>query len=96
MTVIIELLTSVSRNYIVALALTVFLVVEVIKMTECVPKTTLPIMAGVVGIIIGGCISVIYEVPLANTCLNGFIAGLLASGSVDFVKAMWHLPEIFN
>ncbi|WP_314065574.1 hypothetical protein [uncultured Vagococcus sp.] len=96
MTMIVELLTNVSRNYIMALAVTVFLVVEVIKLTDCLSPKVLPVIAGVVGIMIGCCVGVIFDEELVKTGLNEFIAGLLAAGSVDFAKAVWHLPEVFK
>lgn len=90
---IIELLTNVNNSYLVALAALVYLIIEGLKASESVSVKLMPLVAAVIGWGIGLAIAVIYQESLVLTSLNGVIAGLLAAGSFDFMKALWRLPE---
>ena len=90
---IIELLTKVNSSYLVALAALVYLIIEAIKRSEIISVKLMPLVAVLMGWGIGLIIGVIYQESLMRTSLDGVIAGLLAAGSFDCVKALWQLPE---
>lgn len=89
---IVDWLTKANSSYLVALAVTVYLIVEGVKVNG-VPAKWLPLVASLVGVIMGLIIGLIYQESLIMTCLDGFIAGLLAAGSYDWLKTVWQLPE---
>lgn len=90
---IIELLTSINTNYLVALAVLIGLVVEGLKQSQLVSVRLLPIVAGVLGLILGGLIGLVYQESFLQTSFNGLIVDLIASGGYDALKALWQLPR---
>ena len=93
---LVELLTQVNNSYLVALGLLVCLIVEGIKTSEVVDLKLLPLVAALIGWVIGVVIALVYNESVVLASLNGIIVGLLAAGSFDFVKAVWQLPELFK
>lgn len=93
---IIELLTQVNSSYLVALGVLVCLIIEGIKVSGVITMKLMPIVAALTGGVIGLVIALIYQESLILTGLNGLIAGLLAAGGFDCLKAMWQLPEYFQ
>lgn len=93
---IIELLTKVNNSYLVALAVLVCLIIEGIKASERISLKLFPLIAGLIGWVVGIVIALIYQEAVVLTSLNGLIAGLLAAGGFDFIKAAWQLPERFK
>lgn len=93
---IIELLMRANSSYLVALALLIVLIVEGVKASELVSVKFLPIVASGIGWSIGIVIGLIYQESLIMTSLNGIIAGLLAVGSFDLLKAVWRVPGEFK
>lgn len=89
---IVDWLTTANSSYLVALAVTVYLIVEGVK-GNGVSAKWLPLVASLVGLIMGLIIGLIFQESLIMTCLDGGIAGLLAAGSYDWVKAVRRLPE---
>lgn len=90
---IVQWLTEVNNSYLVALAVLIGLVVEGIKTGEWVESQLLPLVASVIGLVLGVVIALIYQEAMVLTCLNGVIAGLMAAGGFDVLKAVWQLPE---
>lgn len=90
---IIELLTSINNNYLVALAVLIGIVVEVIKQSGQVETRWLPLLSGSVGLLFGGVIGLCYGETIMQTAFNGFVVGLIAIGGFDTLKAMWRLPK---
>lgn len=88
---LVSLLEAVNGSYLLGLALLVGLVVEGIKLSQCVKPTVLPLVAGMVGIILGSGISWLYQEALWQTCFNGLLAGLLAAGGFDIGQAVGRL-----
>lgn len=90
---IVQWLTEVNNSYLVALAVLIGLVVEGIKLGEWIDRKWLPLVASVIGLVLGIVIALIYQETIILTCLNGVIAGLMAAGGFDVMKAVWQLPE---
>ncbi|WP_314068296.1 hypothetical protein [uncultured Vagococcus sp.] len=90
---IVECLTQVNSSYIVALAVAVCLMIEAIKASNVFSAIYLPLVASLVGTVMGIIIGLLYQESLLMTGFNGFVAGLLASGSFDWLRAVWHLPK---
>lgn len=90
---IVEWLTEVNNSYLVALAVLIGLIVEGIKLSEQVTAKLMPLVASIIGLVFGVVIALIYQESIVQTCLNGVIAGLMAAGGFDVMKAVWRLPE---
>ncbi|MBP1040093.1 hypothetical protein I6N95_03605 [Vagococcus sp. BWB3-3] len=90
---IVQWLTEVNNSYLVALAVLIALVVEGVKLGEWIDRKWLPLVASVIGLVLGLVIALIYQEAIILTCLNGVIAGLMAAGGFDVMKAVWQVPE---
>lgn len=89
-----DLLTMINGSYLIALAVFVGLVVEVIKQ-QWVATKYLALVASGVGFTLGIIIGVIYQESLVMTSFNGLLVGLLAAGGFDVLKELRSL-QVFK
>lgn len=59
--------------------------VEVVKRAIKLPSNVVPLVAVMLGVILGGLYSFVGDQFLLNGVFNGLLAGLAASGSYDLV-----------
>lgn len=90
---IIELLTMINNQYLVALAVAIASVVEVVKRCDCLEKKWMPLVAIVIGSSFGLFIGLMYGENIVLTVFNGLVVSMLAIGGFDTLKVLWRLPS---